>query len=264
MQSEGAAMRQPAHEPIRHGYTFHQLKQLARLAIARDHWRGSDTTDRLDAALYVIAEEVLTAGDRPTPGDLIGRAIRASNRYVADEMRHHGYDPRNVAAGAAGLPGFRRYWQKSGHAPWDERVIERITLAQIWPQLTLAQQQALTALALTGDYQEAAHRLNLSREALAGRLHQARHRVNALWYEHETPPKRRRLDRRVLSTSGTSQARTLLTEEDLEHLRDRRSAGATLRLLATETGYSSGALSRLLNGKRRPVRAVMEPRPSAT
>lgn len=246
----------PADEPLRHGYTYRQLTQHARMALALDRWHTSDTTDRYAAVLGQIVETVLTADVRPTPRELVDHGVRASDRHVADDMHHRGYDPRNLAAGSAALPGFLRYWQQSGRTPWDERLVERLTLTQIWPELTLAQQQAVMALALTGDHEQAAASLGLTLGAFSGRLKKARHRVNALWYEHETPPTRRRRDKRVLSRTGTWNGRRLLTEQDLDRLRDRRAEGATLRQLAAETGYAAGTLCNLLNGKRRPAQAA--------
>lgn len=248
-------MNHPADEPLRHGYTYRQLTQHARMAIALDRWHTSDTSDRYAEVLAAIVEQVLTADERPSPRALVDIGVRASNRHVADEMHHRGYDPRNPSAGAATLPGFLRYWQQSGRTPWDERLVERLALAQIWPVLTLAQQQAVMALALTGDHEQAAASLGLTREAFAGRLKNARLRVVALWHEHETPPTRRRRDKRVLTRSGTWNGRRLITEADLEQLRERRTEGATLRQLAAETGYAAGSLCNLLNGKRRPVAA---------
>lgn len=246
----------PADEPLRHGYTYTDLARYARTALALDRWHTSDTTDRYAAALNAIVETLLTADTRPSPRDLVDIGVRATNRYVADEMHHRGYDRRNLNAGPGGLPAYQRYWQHTGHAPWDERLIERIALTQMWPQLTLAQQQAVMALALTGDHAEAALSLGLPRTAFAARLRNARLAIANLWHEHETPPARRRRDKRVLTRSGTWAGRRLLTEDDLDQLRQRRADGATYRQLADETGYSAGALCNLLTGKRRPVSAT--------
>lgn len=246
----------PADEPLRHGYTYRQLTRHARMAIALDRWHTGDTTDRYHAALAAIVETVLTADDRPTPRQLVDLAVRASNAHVADEMHHRGYDPRNPAAGPGSLPGYLRYWQQTGRTPWDERLVERMAIAQIWPELTLAQQQAVMALALTGDHEQAAASLGLPRTAYAARLRNARLAVAALWHQHETPPARRRRDKRVLTRTGQWQGRRLLTEHDLDRLRQRRTGGATYRQLAAETGYSAGALCNLLNGKRRAVQAA--------
>lgn len=244
----------PADQPLRHGYTLDDLDRLTRTVLVIDRWRTDiNSDDRYAAIHFAITEQVLTADEPPTTGDLITCGRQAANRYVRTEMHHHGYDPRDVSAGPAALPGFQRYWQQTGRTPWSERMVEALTLAQIWPCLTLAQQQAIMALALTGDHQEAADSLGLTLSAFSGRLKNARNRVFELWYEHETPPRRRRRDKRVLTRSGTWQGRRLLTEKDLERLRSQRAAGATLKTLAAETGYSAGALCNLLNGKRKPA-----------
>ncbi|MFF8784872.1 helix-turn-helix domain-containing protein [Streptomyces sp. NPDC015125] len=244
----------PAVENLRHGYTLDDLDRLARTVLVIDRWRTDiNTADRYAAIHFAITEQILTADEPPTGGDLIACGLQAANRYVRTEMHHHGYNQRDTAAGPGALPGFQRYWQQSGRTPWDERLMESLTLAQIWPCLTLAQQQAVMALALTGDHQEAADSLGLTLTAFSGRLKTARRRVFALWYEHETPPRRRRLDKRVLARSGAWQGRRLLTESDLERLRSRRNNGATLQALSDETGYSKAGLSNLLNGKRKPA-----------
>ncbi|MEU8682915.1 hypothetical protein [Streptomyces sp. NPDC048611] len=244
----------PAAENLRHGYTLDDLDRLTRTVLVIDRWRTDiNTADRYAAIHFAITEQILTADEPPTSGDLIACGRQATNRYVRTEMHHHGYDQRDVAAGPGALPGFQRYWQQSGRTPWDERLVELLTLAQIWPRLTLAQQQAVMALALAGDHQEAAESMGLTLVAFSGRLKTARNRVFQLWHEHETPPRRRRRDKRVLTRSGTWHGRQLLTEKDIERLRDRRTAGATLRDLVAETGYSAGALCNLLNGKRRPA-----------
>ncbi|MFG2532769.1 hypothetical protein [Streptomyces sp. NPDC048516] len=244
----------PITEILRHGYSLDDLDRLTRTALVIDRWRNDiNTADRYAAIHFAITEQILTADQPPASGDLIACGRQAANRYVRTQMHHHGYDQRDAAAGPRALPGYQRYWQQSGHTPWDERLVESLTLAQIWPHLTLAQQQAVMALALTGDHQEAADSLGLTLTAFSGRLKKARGRVFALWYEHETPPRRRRRDQRIVSKSGACRGRRLLTMSDLERLRGMRAVGATLQALSEETGYSAGALCNLLNGKRKPA-----------
>lgn len=252
-------MTRPNATPLRHGYTLDDLDRLTRTVLVIDRWRTDiNPADRYAAIHFAITEQILVADEPPTASELIACGRQAANRYVGAEMHHHGYDPRDTAAGSGALPGFLRYWQQSGRTPWDERLVESLAIAQIWPLLTLAQQQAIMALALTGDHQEAADSLGLTLGAFAGRLKNARRRVFELWYEHETPPRRRRLDKRVLTRSGAWQGRRLITESDLDRLRSQRAAGVTLRALAAETGYSAGALCNLLTGKRKPARDRQE------
>ncbi len=249
-------MTDPTAVPLWHGYSLTDIDKISRLVIAIDRWSTAmETTDRQDAVRFAITEHLITARLAPTRQDLIRVGRAAADRYVATEMRYHGYDPRHIDHGQGGMVRFQRYWQGTGHMPWDEQLVERLALTQVWPRLTLAQQQALMALALTGDHRAAADQLGLPLPAFSGRLRKARRRVLARWHEHETPRRPAR-DKRVLSRSGTYRGRRLLTEQDLEGLRDRRAAGATLRQLAAETGYSAGALCNLLRGKRRPAPAT--------
>lgn len=241
----------PDRIPLRHGFAMRDLDRLARRALLMDRWPVADADERHDAVLHAITIAVLTADERPHSRDLVRLGLRASNRHVEQELRHRGW----TTSGAGTAPGFLRYWQTTGHTPWDERLIERLALAQIWPCLTAAQQRALATLAEVGDYQAAADALGLAWPAMAGRLHRGREVVAALWHEHETPRRRTR-DKRVLTRSGEWLGRRLLTDADVEALRDRRAAGATYRQLAVETGYSAGALCNLLRGRRRPAGAV--------
>lgn len=249
----------PIHEPLRHGYTLDDLDRLTRTVLIIDRWRTDLADDRYAAIHFAITETVLTADEPPTRSDLIACGRTAGDRHIRAQMHSHGYDRHNTATGPGGLAGFQRYWQQSGHTPWDERLVESMTLAQIWPRLTLPQQQAVMALALTGEHEEAAASLGIGLEAYFGRLKAARRRVFALWYEHETPPRRRRHDRRVYSRTGMWRGRRLLTEADVERLREQRAAGVTLKAMAAETGYSKTTLSDLLTGKRQPSRERLEP-----
>ncbi|MFI8942689.1 hypothetical protein [Streptomyces syringium] len=246
-------MTDPTTVPLWHSYALRDIDAISRFVIVIDRWSNAmDTTDRQDAVRFAITEHLITSGTAPTRQDLVRIGRAAADRHVAAEMRYHGYDPRHLDRGQGGMANFQRYWQGTGHTPWDEQLVERLALTQVWPRLTLAQQQALMALALTGDHRAAADHLGLPLPAFSGRLRKARRRVLALWHEHETPRRPAR-DKRVLARSGTYRGRRLLTEQDVEVLRDRRAAGATLRQLASETGYSAGALCNLLSGKRRPV-----------
>lgn len=249
-------MTDPTTTNLWHGYTLTDIDQLARTVIVIDRWSNAmDTRDRYDAVRFAIIEHLITTEEAPTRQQLITLGRSAADEYVAAEMHHHGYDRRNIAAGQRALAGFLRYWQTTCRAPWDERLVERLALTQIWPQLPEHQQQAVMALALTGDHAAAAASLGVPLPTFSARLRKARLTVAAWWHEHETPP-RRRMDKRVLARSGQYRGRRLLTEQDLTGLRQRRAEGATLRQLAAETGYSAGALCNLLRGKRRPAAAT--------
>lgn len=250
----------PTTANLWHGYTLNDIHQLATHVVRVDRWRKDlDTRDRHDAARYAITEHLITTKQPPTRRELVDIGLRATDRHVADEMHHRGYDKRNLAAGPGGLPGYQRYWQASGRTPFDERVIERIALAQIWPCLTTVQQQAVMALALTDDHQAAADTLGLPLTAFSGRMLKARRRARALWHEHETPARLPR-DKRLFNRAPIDgRGKRRLTEADLEEIRSQRAAGgpgSSLRSLAGEYGYTAGGLCNLLNGKKRPAPAA--------
>lgn len=250
----------PTSTNLWHGYSLADIDKLATKVIQVDRWRKDlDTRDRHDAARYAITEHLLAAEQAPTRRELVDIGLRASDRHVADEMHYRGYDDRNLAAGSGALPGYQRYWQSSGRTPFDERVIERIALIQIWPRLTHRQQQAVMALALTDDHQAAAETLGLPLPAFSGRMLKARRRARALWHEHETPRHVGR-DKRVFNRAPTDgHGKRRLTEADLETIRNRRTAGgpgSTLRALAAEYGYTAGGLCNLLRGKKKPAPAA--------
>lgn len=248
-------MTAPERFNLWHGYGLRDIDRLARIAVATDRWDTTDATERYNAVRAALIEHLLTTDTPPARRDLIHLGHRAADQYVAAEMRYRGYDPRRPDLGQAALPNFQRHWQVAARTPWDERLIEDMALTQIWPRLTTAQQQAVIALALTGDHQAAADLLELTLAAFSGRLWKARRQAAALWHEHETP-RRARMDKRVLARSGFYRGKRLLTEQDLDQLRERRAQGVTLRRLAEETGYSAGALCNLLRGKRRPARSA--------
>ncbi|MCX5528988.1 hypothetical protein OG785_45315 [Streptomyces sp. NBC_00006] len=244
-------MTGPTTAPLWYGYSLADIDRISRLVISVDRWALDGTVvDRLDAVRFAITEHLLTAGSRPAKQDLVNVGRSASDRYVEAEMRYRGYDRRQAHLGRGASVNFQRFWQGNPRTPAEDRFVEHMTLTQIWPHLTLAQQQAVWAFALTGDHEAAASQLGLTPGAFAGRLKKARNRFAVLWHEHETP-RRRPMDKRVLSRTGTVAGRKLLTVRDVEKLRQRRAEGATYRELAVETGYSASALCNLVNGKRR-------------
>jgi hypothetical protein len=113
------------------------------------------------------------------------------------------HDPHGKPATAR---GFCRYWDDYLHhgAPSPEALlIDPLALAQIWPQLTLREQQALHALAETGSYDAAAAAIGISRDHFSSLLSRARHHFLTLWHEHERPSGLWRRDQRTDKTGGS-------------------------------------------------------------
>lgn len=246
----------PQHEPLWHGYSFDDIDHLARIVVALRHrsQTAASLEDLLADVRFAIIEHLATSEELPERTDLLGVGHAAAQRYVRQEMQTHGVQKTdrirgNGEGGFGSLPGFQRYWQAGGRTPLDERVVERIALRQIWPLLPLKEQQAVMARAITGDHQDAARTLGVSLDYYWRLLRAGRRRAAALWHEHETP---RRLQRNRRAVNRVNSGRPRLTGAEVEALRDRRVAGATLAQLAREVGYSVSGLSDLLAGKNRP------------
>ena len=243
----------PTQTPLWHGYTYRDIDLAARTVSTSSWWRGDiDATERYAAARFAITEYLIGAVEQPAASELhrVGRGAAA--RSAQDDMHSHGYDTRHTEHGPGALPGFQRYWHAGTGSLWDERIVERVALHQIWPHLSLVQQQAVMALALTEDHQAAADQLGIPLSRFSSRLRDARRIVLALWHEHETPRRLPR-DKRAGWSQVTSTGRRRLTVGELEALRDRIAAGAKVSELASEIGYSRAGLYDLLSGKKRPA-----------
>jgi hypothetical protein len=240
----------PARVPLWHGYSYTDIDDVARLVVRVDRYRKDmDTTERYLEARFAIIEFLATSSSRPTHQALVDAGRRGSDVHVRSEMHTHGWDRRRLDLGSGALPGFQRFWQDSGRMPLEDRVVERVALRQVWPTLTLAQQQAVMALALTDDHAAAAQQLGVGLQTYAARLRNARIRFHALWHEGETPRRPRR-DKRVLNRVPVdSRGKRRLTESEVEVLRDRVAAGEKQYVLAAEVGYTPGGLSYVLRGR---------------
>jgi hypothetical protein len=87
------------------------------------------------------------------------------------------------------MPGFARYWFTFGRNTTgpEERIVERIALAQIWDALPEQHRQLIAALAIHDDYGKAAASLGKVRGTYVSQLANARRAFRELWHEGETP-----------------------------------------------------------------------------
>ncbi|MFD9950808.1 helix-turn-helix domain-containing protein, partial [Nonomuraea sp. NPDC059022] len=142
------------------------------------------------AAWDGILDELLAADRPPTRHTLIHAGREAIRRAVRHTYRLYGYAELSGYSGAESGSGFLRYWRTTtAHpTPLEDRVVERLALAQIWPTLTVRQQQALTYLAAhEGDYSRAAEAMGVTRANLSAHLGTARIRILQLWHQGEVP-----------------------------------------------------------------------------
>lgn len=181
---------------LRFGFTLADLNRLATSATSHAGTYASDGADRYQTAWSAIAEHLYAADHPPTERDLWHAGRDAIWAAIRDNQRTHGA-PR--AGGGGDMPQFVRYW--FDHATvtpsCEERVVERLALAQIWPRLTDAHRAALAAYAAKGNAACAAKALKISDTAFNSRLQRARQTAADLWHEHETVARNRRRDFRA-------------------------------------------------------------------
>lgn len=238
-----------------HGYTLTSLNRITRYAVLRGYLRTSGTiADQLETAWHAIVEALCEAETAPTAGQLITTARAALSAAYRDELHHHGYIQNDVAAGREAMPGFQKYWNTGPSGVPEDRIVEKTALAQIWDQLNPSEQQALEALAATGDYQKAAAAVGKKQATFNVLVRNGRMRFLAAWHEGEAPSRMWRTDRRVGSRTGTDTGgRARLTVSQVEAYRARNTDGETIRALAAEAGVSECTLGALLRGKFQPA-----------
>jgi hypothetical protein len=252
--TETPTTTEPPSEAL-HGYTLHDIQRLTRLALHLDRWyTAGDMEERYDAVWFAIVEALLAADTQPSRSSLLRAGMEASDVLVRDEMRTHGRCTLNIGQP---MPRFHAYWNPSNTPSPEPRIIDREALAQIWPQLQPRQQQALEALAATGDYDKAAAALGVTRGTFTVLISTGRRRFYSWWHEHETPSRQWRTDRRVSSRAGRDHlGRERLTAAQVDAYRERRHAGEPVKVLAAEADITPTALYRLLKGQYKGAEAT--------
>jgi hypothetical protein len=182
---------------LRHGYTLDSLTRLAHFAARRKRWEhDTELPIRYEVAFSAMAEHLYCANVPPAVGELIEAGWRAITEHGSAYRQFLG----RAHDGPAG-PGkkFERYWRHVA-APEDspeEKVTERIALAQIWPCLRPSYREAFAALAAHEDYQRAADALGLTYATFKCRISAGRKEFLALWHQGETPSRPWVRDRRA-------------------------------------------------------------------
>lgn len=243
---------EPADEALWHGYSARAIDRLTRAALRLDRW-STQVDERAAAIRFGIIDHLATAEEPPSRLELINVGKAASDKHMIAELRTHGYDRTCPERGGGSAAGFVRYWEAAARTPFEERVVERVALAQVWPSLSLSQRQAVMALALSEGYEEAVEHLGVRRGTFAARLHHGRRAFAELWHEHETPRRVRRNEHSANQRALSVQGRRRLTVTEVDELRQRNLNGETLTALAAEAGCGAMTLSRLLRGLRQPA-----------
>jgi hypothetical protein len=216
----------PAGEvEIRFGYTLTDIHRLTKLAVnTAKGWLATDYTDLMEAAWFGIVEHLHTAEHWPPRHDLVRAGQDAVNALVHDEMHHAGFFKYKTTTGygPGSMPAFVKFWYNAPARSPESRIVERVTLAQIWPMLTVRQREAFTALAVHGDYVLAAESLGIEPQTFRALLGRARREFLALWHEGEEPSRMWGTDRRVVRHETTDPVELARRARDAKKARERR------------------------------------------
>ncbi|MFJ2477085.1 hypothetical protein ACIOWI_29620 [Streptomyces sp. NPDC087659] len=211
-----------ANTPVAHGYSVRDLDALARAVVMnnRTWWPAGDRDDLHAAAWHGIVEHLCTADERPARRDLLEAGRQALAADVKATMRHHGARRDSSNNGAK----YAMYWEWAGRSvPSPEAgIVERLALEQILPALTPGQRAAVEALAMAGDYEEAARLVGTAQAGLKSQLMLGRRRFRELWHEGETPSAHWGCDRRAGAVRGSVRK----GESAVYNLRRRQRAAA--------------------------------------
>jgi hypothetical protein len=172
---------------IAHGYTLADIYDLAVHAVLTDHWRSDiNRVERVSAAWSAVAAALCSADEPPHRRELVLLAREASEDVIAQDMKHRGVDKRGATFGEQRV-SFERFWFSLPSSGTEDRVVDAVTLQQIWPQLKPAWQEAFLALAAHGDYADAAGSLGLAYGTFCARVRHGRMAFLRLWHEGEQP-----------------------------------------------------------------------------
>lgn len=176
---------------LAHGYTMADIDRIAAVAVRKDWYsKGLMTHDeRIECAWDAVVATLYAAEEWPPFFQLLTAGVRAlSSEAVATRkfygMTKEGLAPRHIA-----------YWLPIHRTPTDgfsDHLVEKMALREVLGVLTDLQYEAIATLAAFDNRADlAADSLGVKRSTFQMRVHDARKRINAVWYDGETPPKGR-------------------------------------------------------------------------
>lgn len=202
MSADDVLPRPAQDVDLRHGFTLDQVNALSIWAVLHDRYHAfADFDERLEVAWHAMIEHIYTCDQPPAQPEVIRAAWRAIGHQVGkDQHFRRGYSSdRERYRDAPATAGFERYWRDTGRpvSGPEERVIESLAPAQIWPRLRPDHRELLAAMAEQEDYGQAAAALGKPRHAYATQIGRARRAFRELWHEGETPSRPWGADRRA-------------------------------------------------------------------
>lgn len=168
-------MPTPVNDQLPHGYTVAALTSITRATVNLHYSRWLPAGEATDAAAAGIIERLYADGPPPARRDLMAAGRDAITREVQRDQQAHGL---------SGPKGFATYWRQPPYTdpPWLENLLDRITLAQVWPCLPRHHQAVLEALADWGDHTLAADMLGCTYNSWTVRLSAARREARRVWF----------------------------------------------------------------------------------
>lgn len=191
----------------RHGYTLDHLHHIARRAVSASIARAMNYTDRLEAAWFGVIEHLYTSDERPSPLALVQAGEAAISRMIRNEHHHYGYAGRDTYAGPESAVNYQRYWWTTPTPSPENRVVDHVSLWQIWERLSDKHREVLATLSAVGDYQTAADHLGITVGTFNVHVSKARNAFFELWHEGEEPSRVWGTDRRVGRRDATEPAK---------------------------------------------------------
>jgi hypothetical protein len=184
---------------LRWGYALGDLQRIARGAARGARGMAADFDDLYAEAFGAAAEVLYSVEERPTERDVFHGA-----QVALDALAHKNKSYRGIATqpdgawGSAGsAPKFAAYWW-DGARPTpspEDRIVDRIALAQILPTLSDRQREAIAALATFDDHKAAKAALG-NPSWYGSYLSLGRRYFLSLWHEGEEPSAIWGVDRR--------------------------------------------------------------------
>lgn len=156
-----------------------------------------DYGTRIDLAWSAIATALYDADSPPPRPALIRVGWQAIYDETRDLYRGRGYTDRHTPTEIR--PRFVMFWGSPIVPSHENAVVERVAVRQLLGTLKPIYRDAVVALAVHGNYQDAAAAMGLNQPAFNFRIAHARKSLLALWLEHETPHRIRQTDRRVVA-----------------------------------------------------------------
>jgi len=198
------------NEVVRHGYTIADLHGIARHAVHIAGPMATNWHERYDLAWSGVVEYLFALEEDAAPyrSDLILAGRLALYAEITAERQCYGYYKAKTDGalhGMASSPAFRTYWWDwvTARTPSHEtRIVDRMSVSAILPLLKPRHREALVALAVHDDYQQAADAMGIPQATFKSLISRGRKEFRQWWHEGETPSRPWGVDRRAGQQAG--------------------------------------------------------------